>query len=144
MTSHIVPYRPGHYREITRKLSPFVGIASADAAVLYSKSGAAYTGLVGGEIAGCAGVLVPWPGVGEAWAILTDVGRAHPLFVHRVVKRTLYEIVAHEKLRRVQADVVAAFDAGRRWVERLGFEFESFMQRYGPNGEDFTRYRILP
>lgn len=142
---YIVPYRAAHYREVTRYgLSPLVGLTSDEIADYYAHRGAAYTGMVGDKIAGCAGVVSHWPGAGEAWAILTDVGRAHPAFIHRVVKRTLSEIIANSRLRRVQADVVAEFAAGRRWVEHLGFEFESLMPRYGPNGEDFVRYRILP
>lgn len=139
-----MPYEVAHYRQVTSGLSPLVGVTSDEVAWAYKHRGVAYTGFVDGEIAGCAGVLVQWPGMGEAWAILTDVGRAHPIFVHRVVSRTLREIIVHSRLRRVQADVVAAFAVGRRWVERLGFEFESAMPRYGPKGEDFVRYRILP
>jgi hypothetical protein len=141
----LVPYRAEHYRAATRGgLSPLVGLVSDESADYYASRGVGYTGFVGDAIAGCAGVVTYWPGVGEAWAVLTDVGRAHPLFVHRSVSRGLREIVASSRLRRVQADVVADFAIGRRWVECLGFEFESLMRRYGPNGEDFARYRVLP
>jgi hypothetical protein len=106
--------------------------------------GPAYTGRIDDEIAICAGVLIPWPGLGEAWAVLSDLGRQHPLFVHRRVARVLRSIIRECHLNRIQCGVDISFSVGREWVERLGFRPESVMPQYGPKGETFVRYVIFP
>ena len=96
------------------------------------------------ESLGEAGLTFPaWAGVAEAWVTLTDLGRAHPIIVHRLVIRTLGEQIAVRKLHRVSADVVREHTIARAWIERLGFHPEGLMLHAGPNGSDLVRYRLL-
>lgn len=107
---------------------------------LYARYGPAYSMWIDGQIAGCAGVMIPWDGHGDAWAILTPLGRRHPGLVHRAVREHFARIRTDYKLRRVQADVIADFTAGRRWAEHLGLHLEGLMPAFGPKGETFARY----
>jgi hypothetical protein len=111
---------------------------------LFAATGPAYTALVDGEVAAVAGIAVMWPGVAEAWAVLTAVGRAHPAFVHRAVARTLRGLVRQLGLRRLQASVDASNPVALRWAEVLGFRPEGVMRAYGPQGQDFVRFAMFP
>lgn len=105
----------------------------------HERGGPAWTLRVGGEIAACYGVLIPWDGLGDVWALVTPVGREHPLMVHRAILRAL-SCAGPLRLRRLQADVREDFEVGHRWVRALGFQRESRMPAYGPHGEAFYRY----
>lgn len=103
----------------------------------------AYTGLVNGEIIGCAGVQIQWPGVGEAWMMVSTLIEKYPLFVHRSVKKALIEIQEQYQLQRIQTTVLADFETAHKWVERLGFQCEGIMRKFGPDGSDHYRYALL-
>lgn len=105
----------------------------------FYERGPAFSGFLNGTLLGCAGVVPLWPGLGEAWIVLSPEGRRHRAW-YRAVARILPSIAASGRFRRIQADVVREFEAGRRFVERLGFKYEFTMPKYGPNGEDFVRY----
>lgn len=107
---------------------------------LYARYGPAYSMWIDGALAGCAGVMIPWDGHGDAWAVLTPIGRRYRGLVHRAVIEHFARIRSDYKLRRVQADVIADFAAGRRWCEHLGLRFEGLMPAFGPKGETFARY----
>lgn len=137
----VVPFEPWHYLEAVQGLYPWLDHAKA--ADAYRQAGPAFTLFIEEAIAACAGVCTVWRR-GDAWAIVTDVGRAHPMIVHRTVKRRLAQIIDEYRLIRVQADVVRTFYAGRAWAHRLGFDKESTLRKFGPQGEDFIRYVLLP
>ncbi len=107
---------------------------------LYARYGPAYTLWIDEQIAGCMGVMIPWDGHGDGWAVWTPLGLRNPRLVHRVAKPWLGKIIEDYKLRRVQADVIAGFAAGRRWAEHMGLALESLMPSFGPKGEAFARY----
>ena len=44
-------------------------------------------------------------------------------------------------MRRIQAAVLVGFEEGERFLEKLGFEPEGVMRRFGVNAEgDYTLY----
>jgi hypothetical protein len=138
----VIPYEAAHYLEAVRGVRLVVDPHVA-ARAYAETDGVAYTGLVDGAVAVVAGIVIVSPGVGEAWAVLTDVGRAHPKFATASVIRGCRRIIVARRLRRVQARVVSAFYAGRLWAERMGFREEGTMLRAGPSGEDMTMYALL-
>lgn len=113
------------------------------ASFLFSR-GPAFTARVDGGIACVAGFAFLWRGVAEAWAVVTPLGWAHPMFIHRNVAVRLHQLIHNHGVWRLQASVKLDFAKGRRWVEALGFEEESVMERFGPNREPFMRYVMLP
>lgn len=103
-----------------------------------------YTAFCGGEFLAAAGVVIPYPGMGEAWAIASNLVWSHKVYFHRTVARVLDQIIADFKLRRVQAMVRANFDTSHGWVQRLGFEKEAVLHQYGIKGEDMVVYARFP
>lgn len=133
---------PEHYVEAVGTGFPWMDAESV--AWTFMQSGPSYAGFVAGRLAVVAGVAMESPGVGLAWAVLTDVGRQHPIFVHRTVVRHLRAIVDEYRLRRVTARCVRDFYLARRWVHTLGFTKEGTMRRAAPGGGDFTVYALFP
>lgn len=139
----IVPYDPAYYLEATRGLR--LVIDPSIAAQLYAEcEGVAYAGLIDGGVAIVAGCAIISPGVGEAWAIVTDLGRRHPAWITKNVIRGLRQTIMSRRLHRVQAKVVSEFYVGRLWIERMGFEEEGTLRRADPEGRDLTMYALLP
>lgn len=110
---------------------------------MYAAYGPSYTVRIDGEIAATLGVLIPWDGHGDCWAVLTPLGFRHGALIHRQVIRFLRRLIRDYKLVRLQADVIADYRAGVRWVEHLGFHLEGLMPHFGPHGETFARYAWL-
>lgn len=101
---------------------------------------AAYTAMVDGEIIACAGVVKLWPGVGEAWMMVSGVVEKYPVFFHRTVKRILNRIQEKYQLHRIQGTVRADFEKGHHWIETLGFRCEGLQRMFGADRADHYRY----
>jgi hypothetical protein len=102
-----------------------------------------WTGIIHGQIVGCAGVLPQWPGRAIAWALLTrELTAHHFLRAHHKVTSVLRS--AHRRgTRRIETSVDAGFDAGHRWAWALGFRPEGLMRAYSPEGRDHVLYACI-
>ncbi len=139
----IIPFEAAHLscvapqgaqRGVSEKLSP----ATADSLAL---ADLAFSAVQEGYVVGCAGIVPLWPGVGQAWAVLSDTALSHPVILTRAAMRELQRIEEQLGLHRVQATVAEDHIEGRRWLAWLGFEVEGLMRNYGPEGEgDFWLY----
>lgn len=141
----VIPYKVEHFFAIQKyshyasMLHTLYGFTSAmDLAKIYTK-GPAYTMCIDGEIALIAGIIRMWEGVGEAWVIATPLARKHPVSLHKLTLRYMDSIIRDTKLIRVQSIVEVGFEAGHRWIKRLGFKEEGLMRKYFGN-RDFIRY----
>ena len=103
-------------------------------------AGPAYTGLVNGKVAGFAGVIIMWPGVGEGWILGSDLFAENKLWFIRNVKRYLGKIMKTHQMHRVQTTVLHGHTGLIRLVEFLGMRFEGRLSGYGPQGEDYLMY----
>lgn len=92
----------------------------------------------------CGGILIYWTGVAELWFHGSDESAKHVVPVFRNSKRLVNQWIKQFKLHRVQLTIDAEFLASYRFAEALGFTLESRMPRYGPGGEEFLRYVLLP
>lgn len=143
--TRVTPFVPTDYVEAHAAVwSGGCDFVDRAAAARYYAASPAFTARLDGALLACAGISVHWQGLGTAWAIVTPLGCRHALRVHRAVVRGLRQIIADQGLRRVQAEVDADHRPARRWVEALGFVEEAFMPSYGPSGEPFIRYRLIP
>lgn len=142
MKVRILPMMVEHYLEATAGVPAWGDLATFARSQI--DNGPAGAALIDDQLAAVAGVVIAWPGMGEAWAVLTDLGRRHPMVCHRLVARELRAIIRDYRLHRVQADILRSFQAGRIWASRLGFRKEGMMRRYGPDRADFVRYVLLP
>lgn len=102
-----------------------------------------FSAFCGGRFIAAAGIIVPWPGLGEAWAVAGPLVWTHKAFFHRTVKEYLFALAEQLKLRRLQAMVRAEYTGSHRWVQSLGFQRESTLCKYGIKGEDMTMYAMF-
>lgn len=136
------PYLPEDYLALLPAL-PVLFSPPSECAQMYAQH-PSFSGEVAGQVAACAGLVIYWPGVAEAWAVLGPVGRENGYGVTRAVMRGLVTLVRRHRLHRVQAKVIPAFEVGRRWVEWMGFQEEAYLRDYGPNREDMLSYVLFP
>jgi len=102
--------------------------------------GCSFTGCTTEKIIGCAGILPIWGGVGHAWVVMGNDYRKHRIWIHKQVKDIFIKIAIGMHFKRVQANVQCDFYDAVRWIEALGFERESVLKRYGPDGKDHYMY----
>jgi len=100
-----------------------------------------FSALDGNTIVGCGGIVELWPGVGQAWAVLSEQALARSMTLTRSAQRELDRITRCRNLSRVQATVADGHGAGARWLAFLGFEVEGLLVNYGPGGHgDYWMY----
>lgn len=83
-----------------------------------------------------------WPGVGEAWLLVTEQTQDHVHYCIKFVLRALKALFTHHGFNRVQASVHVDYDKAIRLVEWLGMKPEGLMPYYGVEGDTFIRYAI--
>lgn len=102
--------------------------------------GPAFTGMVDGVPVGCCGINLFWPGVGEAWMMLSPGVLEHKKELHWLIKTNIARVQKQLGLHRLQATVKADFDRGLRWMRALGFEIEGVLRGYGMDGSDYVMF----
>ena len=132
----IVPFEPGHLDAIApqtaqRSVSAYLKAVDRDALDVPSM---AFTAVAGDEVLGSGGIVELWPGVGQAWAVLSAGALAEPVTLTRTALRELSRISTERGFGRVQATVADGHGAGARWLAFLGFEVEGLLVNYGPGG----------
>lgn len=96
-----------------------------------------------GRIVIIAGIVVLWPGVGEAWLLSARDAMEKGMGMARSAKRELERMAAELKLHRLQAHAPLSFVAAHRWLEFLGMEQESVAQKYTTTGEDAIIFKRI-
>ncbi len=104
-------------------------------------AGDAFTLLYKGKILCCGGIAPIWEGLGEVWWRASIYMQDHGRKVALVTKERLDTFKM--KFRRVQTNVISDWTKAIKFIEAMGFHFESEMPKYGPNGESQSRYVIL-
>ena len=132
----LVPYEPWMY-----ELCAFEYLMDAETikifSIAYSLRGTSYGIEHDGCIVGCAGIYELWPGVAEAWTLFSQEAKNHPYFIHKMTKRIVHNAAKEKPYHRIHAVVRKNDPIAIRWAERLGFEYESTMKRYGADMGDF-------
>lgn len=135
----IVPFRAEHFdRLVVQEAQAYLSRwlpSKANAKALEQTE--AYTGLAGGRVVACAGILPCWEGRAVTWAYLDENAGEHMLALHRAVKRFLDNC----DIKRIEATVDCEFPEGHRWARMLGFELEcKRMRAYRADGGDSALY----
>ncbi len=102
----------------------------------HKEYGPAYTGTRNGEIIGCGGIMILWPGVGEAWANFAAPARQSPKDVLFCIRKGLDIITEAYELIRVQALATPTFPESIRFLKHLGFVEEGVLRKYWDDGKD--------
>ena len=99
------------------------------------------TGMLGETILGCAGLILPWPGMGLAWMIISEEAGKHGFWMTKMVRYFLDDIIRCYGLHRIEAAVLVDNERNQRWIERLGFTRENGRARaYTQDRRDAIRY----
>jgi hypothetical protein len=106
-----------------------------------ASQGRSFSGLDGGAVFACSGVIPYWYGRCQVWAIISrEIGKARMLWLTRQAFTFLDRLQQDERYRRVEAVANASNPASVRWCEMLGFEKEGYMECYDPEGNDHIAY----
>ena len=100
----------------------------------------AYSVFVEGDILCSGGVFMLREGFGEAWIVCSILVYIYPYTVYRMAKRILNKIIEDCNLYRVQATPSIDWPTGYKFVERLGFQKEGVLRKYGLHREDCYMY----
>lgn len=109
----------------------------------YLDRGMAYTGIIGDQILGCAGIFMLWRGVAEVWSVTTPLVEKYPLAFHRAISRGLKVVERSMGLWRIQVAIHGDHQVSLKWIQRLGFRLEGPMPGYGPDGATYERFAIV-
>ena len=143
----LVPYEPIHYVYLASQ-SGVRGILSKGTLELVAHfhfmQGIGYTALDQGAIVGCAGIVKLWPGVGEAWTVLSPAVKQRPFFLHRKVLTMLRGLIKLKEYHRVHASVNLADPIAIEWVTRLGFKQEAVLRKFSTAQEDYGVFVLFP
>lgn len=133
----IVPFEPEHLAQIDPPAMTAWQVRRF--AETYESGGPAFTGIEGGVVLGCAGVVVE-EGVGRAWACFSDAIRERPMVLHRAIVRGLRAVEQTHNPSHIETTVYERFPRARQWLERLGFRFEEELQNRWGTGMTYLRY----
>ncbi len=103
-------------------------------------NGKCITGLVDGNIVGCGGLDVMWPGVAEVWVMLSYEVDKFPMRAYEVIAEGLKELIEDNDLWRVQAYGRVDFPEAHTLFRHLGFKVEGKARKYNPDGTDSISY----
>ncbi len=104
----------------------------------------AFTGMLGNEIIGCAGVTIVWEGFGIAWVVVSKSIEAHGLWLVKTIRHVLNDIIRSCNLHRVEAAVIEGNEINQRFIEMLGFVREGSVARYyTSNQRNVIRYERI-
>lgn len=109
------------------------------------ETGPAYTGMIGDQILGCAGVMLPWPGMGIAWVTLSPFAAIHyGMWMTRTCRRVLNDIQKSFNLHRLEAVATEDSLMNQRWLELMGFVKENgHATAYLPDQRNVIRYERI-
>ncbi len=127
----IVPFQPEHMR----CFEPALGAVGSH----WLKSPALMECLVNnpsfslldkaGEVVGAGGIMILWPGAGEAWLMTNPQSSRHAVHGFKVMRTLLDQMQMNLRLVRVQSILYNA-SLSFRIARLLGFEPEFKMQHY--------------
>lgn len=90
------------------------------------------------QIVGIAGAAKVNDNTCEVWVLLDECAKRYVREVYFYAMRFIDDILKY--FGRVQAIVRADWAIAVHFLERLGFEREGLMKRFGPDGDDYFLY----
>lgn len=139
----VVPYSVEHFEALkAAEGQHFAGAEFSWEQAKHIEHSQAFTALsLDGRVLGCGGVVEYWKGRGEAWAFFSRDCKKEFLAITLATRRFLKICPT----RRIEAAAEVGFDAGKRWLETLGFTPASPwpMKAYKPDGADCFLYAMV-
>jgi hypothetical protein len=144
VTITFAPYEPEHLRRIEVQAAQEEWrdrVLSSEYARNLGVPGFTWTGLDGGRVLGCAGLIPQGGGRAHAWALLGNIPpRAWPALVAKV--RSVFDAAHAAGYARIEATVRHDFGNGCRLAKVLGFEVETLMAKYYDGIDHFLYARV--
>lgn len=105
-------------------------------------AGPSFTAVIEDRPIGCAGIVIPWAGVGMTWMILSEEMAEHGLWMYRTVRRFLDDMVRIHDLHRLEGVALIDSERNQRWHEGLGFHVEQhgIARQFLSDRRDVVRY----
>jgi RimJ/RimL family protein N-acetyltransferase len=142
MSLNLVKLTPEHFEEI-KQMIPSVYHMQQYAEFL-SSNGVGLAAVMDCKVYGMGGLFPLWPGVAEAWTLLSeDVKQDHGYWLHKTVRGWLRDQANQYDFHRLQINVDAGDDRAIRWAKVLGFEHEGVMRQYAFNKVDMVRMAMI-
>jgi len=126
-------YVPDDYKKINRRNWDKISEArfpDKDVVAINLSRGYAYTMVCDEGIVACGGIIPLWKGVGEAWAITSELLNMYRLSFAKAARKLVDTAIKELELERIQAVVIEGHKDSIKWVEWIGFEEEGLMRRY--------------
>jgi hypothetical protein len=144
----IVPFKVEHAIELMRGELTEYNLARSDEIAerdgeFYLSRGPCFSGVEDGKVLGSAGIMLMWPGVGEAWVLFSKDVVNIKKFVYTTITDYLITLVCDLDLRRVQAHCSSELPLAIKFLEQMGFEREGLMRKYGTDGSDHFLYAMV-
>lgn len=140
----LVPFAPYHLALMAEQYPDAApDAASARNMAESAAAGPAFTLMVHGRIGAVFGLVIPWPGMAEAWMLTTPAIK--PIAVPFTYgARKFCDIAAQSLgLRRIQIHVQNTNDTFTDWARAAKFRFEGKCEAYRADGGDvFLMARI--
>ena len=82
----------------------------------------------------------PLSGSAQCWSIISDDVRGNGLGLTKAIRNMIDDFAKSNNIGRMQAVIKPQIRENIRWIELLGFTFESTMVKAGPDGTDLAMY----
>lgn len=92
--------------------------------LMQANAGPSFTAVADGAVLGCAGLVMPWPGIGMTWMVLAEEIGPHGLWLTRTVNTFLQQMVETHGLHRLEAVALSGSMRNQEWLRALGFHVE--------------------
>lgn len=92
------------------------------------------------HIIACFGIVIVMKHTAECWALMGDDAKKHAKTIHKAAKWCAEEAHKRYGVKRLQAAISDQRPTAMRWAQRLGFQPESYMPKFGHDGETFIRF----
>ena len=141
ITPQVRPFQVADARQIINRdapdQDPVFTMQQADA-------GPAFTAWVNDRPIGCAGVVLAWPGVGMAWMTVSQDIAEHGLWLTRITRAFLRDIIRANRLHRLEAVVLEENTRNQHWLSVLGFAYEGgTAHKYLPDKRAVRRFELV-
>jgi hypothetical protein len=93
-------------------------------------TGPCFTAFAGRDVIAVAGICKFWEGRAQVWSMLSPLMPQYKKTIHKAVKK----VIDGYRVARLECVVDPRYPAAVRWAMRLGFDHESNMLNYGPDG----------
>lgn len=96
-----------------------------------------------GKLLGIGGIRMINTSTAWCWIDMTEDAKNHIITVYRVIREWMIELVRQHKLKRLQAYIEPDFPEAIRMAQHLGFEKESILKDFMPDGNALMYVRFF-